>query len=80
MATINTIDTYSIILIFQSPIAKFSPASVEVITDGNLANVDININLLGFIGNRPDTYTNKSFGVPGNKNNIRSIISIFLGF
>ena len=67
-------------LIFQSPIASLSPANVEVITDGNLANVEININFIGFIGSNPATYTNRSFGVPGIKNNISIISSIFFGF
>ena len=42
--------------------------------------MDITINLVGFIGNSPAMYTNKSFGVPGNKNSISIIISIFLGY
>ena len=45
-----------------------------------LNNVDININLIGFSGNNPATYTNKSLGVPGIINSIAIIISIFLGF
>ena len=53
---------------------------VDDITEGNLAKVDININLSGFIGNNAAIYTNKSFGVPGIKNNIIIIHSIFLGF
>lgn len=50
-------------LFFQSPLAKFAPANVDEITEGNLANVDISINLNGFIGNNPAIYTSKSFGV-----------------
>ena len=42
-------------------------------------NVEITINLHGFTGNNPAIYTNKSFGVPGNKNKINIIISTFLG-
>lgn len=59
-------------LIFQSPTASLSPTNVEIITDGNLANVEIKINFIGFIGNNTATYTNKSFGVPGIKNNTSS--------
>ena len=83
---INSIPTNIIViayaskLIFQSPFAKFAPTIVEDITDGNLANVEIHINLIGFNGNNPAIYTNKSFGVPGNINNMTMIISIFLGF
>ena len=57
-----------------------TPAIVDDITDGNLANVDINMNLSGFIGSKPPIYTNKSFGVPGIKNSIIIISSTFLGF
>ena len=46
----------------------FAPTIVEVITDGNLTSVAININLNGFTGKSPPIYTNKSFGVPGKKN------------
>lgn len=79
-ATATTITPYNKIPNFQSPTAIFAPANVDDITDGNLASVDITINLVGFIGNSPAMYTNKSFGVPGNKNSINIIISIFLGF
>lgn len=40
---------------------------------------EISINLSGLIGNKPAIYTNKSFGVPGIRNRINIIISIFLG-
>ena len=42
--TINNTAPYKIILIFQSPIAKFSPASVDERTEGILANVEIRTN------------------------------------
>ena len=58
----------------------FAPASVDVIIDGNLANVEIATNFDVFIGSNPPIYTNKSFGVPGIINNIINIYSIFLGF
>ena len=48
----------------------FAPASVDVIIDGNLANVEIATNFDAFIGSNPPIYTNKSFGVPGIINNI----------
>ena len=80
IATAITIIAYKIIPNFQSPTAIFAPAKVYDITDGNLANVDISMNLDGFIGNNPAIYTNRSLGVPGNKNSINIIISIFLGF
>ena len=57
-----------------------SPANVEVIIDGNLANVDIKTNLTGFNGNNPAKYTSKSLGVPGIKNKMNIINSIFFGF
>ena len=80
MATINNIAAYINILIFQSPTASCEPARVDVTTEGNLANVEIKINICGFIGNNPDTYTSKSLGVPGIKNNTNIIISIPAGF
>ena len=55
------------------------PANVDDITDGNLANVEISINLSGFNGSNPAIYTIKSFGVPGIKNNINIMNSILLG-
>ncbi len=42
-----------IILIFKLPSTIFAPASVEDITDGILARVDMAINLKGFIGSNP---------------------------
>src|SRR5690625_225407 len=71
---------YIIILIFQFPVAMFAPANVEDIIDGVLASVDIIINLTGCTGNKPDIYTSKSLGVPGNRNNINIIFSILFGF
>ena len=59
------------------PPNKLLPAIVDEIIDGNLNNVAISINLLYFIGNSPPIYTNKSFGVPGIKNNNIITISIF---
>ena len=78
--TIIKVAAYIIMLNFQSPATKLSPANVDDITDGNLANVEISINLSGFRGSNPAIYTSKSFGVPGIKNNINIIHSIFLGF
>ena len=77
--TIN-VTTYAIIDTCMFPLNIFSPAIVDEITDGSLANVDIKTNRYGFIGKSPAMYTNKSFGVPGIKNNINIIHSIFLGF
>ena len=76
---INVI-TYTNILIFQFPSDILLPAIVDDIIDGNLQNVAININFIGFIGNRPPIYVNKSFGVPTIKNNIISNFSIFFEF
>lgn len=55
------------------------PNNVSAIIAGILANVDININLIELTGSKPAIYTNKSFGVPGNKKSIRKILSNFLG-
>ena len=57
----STIAKYITMLFFQSPTAKFAPASVDDITDGNLANVDISINSVGFIGSNAAIYVSKSF-------------------
>ena len=80
MPTNKNVMAYIARLIFQSPLIKLSPANVEDTTEGNLAKVDISINLSGFIGNNPAIYTSKSFGVPGTINNIIIIHSIFFGF
>ena len=72
-ATIANVTPYIIKLSFQFPFSKLAPANVEDITDGNLANVDISINSVGFIGSNAAIYVSKSFGVPGIKNNIKSI-------
>lgn len=71
---------YVIIITVQFPTTKLLPAIVEEIIDGNLAKVDISRNFTGFIGNSPAKYTNRSFGVPGMKNNMNSIVYTFLGF
>ena len=76
--TIVKVIAYAISPIFKSPFAIFAPAIVDEITEGNLANVDISMNLIGFSGNKPATYTNKSYGVPGIINSIAIISSIFL--
>ena len=73
-ATIN-VTKYINKLNFQFPLEIFAPTIVEVITEGNLAKVEININLDGFIGKSPPIYTNKSFGVAGRKNRINKINS-----
>ena len=49
----STIAKYITMLFFQSPTAKFAPASVDDITDGNLANTDISTNFTGLIGFSP---------------------------
>ncbi len=74
------VTAYAAILNFILPSTIPAPAIVDDITDGNLANVDIKINLNGFIGSKPPIYTNKSLGVPGIKNSIIKIISTFFGF
>ena len=66
--TTNVI-TYANILTCHFPCNSLSPAIVDDIIDGNLSSVDIAKNLDVFIGNSPPIYTNKSFGVPGIKNN-----------
>ncbi len=71
---------YVTIITVQFPTTRLLPAIVEEIIDGNLAKVDISKNFTGFIGKSPAKYTNKSFGVPGMKNNINNIVYIFLGF
>lgn len=53
-----------------------APASVEDITDGILASVDITRNLDIFIGSNPAIYVNKSLGVPG----IKIILPLFFLF
>lgn len=53
------------------------PNNVNAIIAGILASVDININFVELTGNSPPIYTNKSFGVPGNKKSIKKIISNF---
>ena len=80
MPVIINVTKSTIALISHFPTDILAPASVDEITDGNLTNVDININLIGFIGNKPPKYTIKSFGVPGMKNNIQTKISIVLVF
>ena len=80
IAVIRNVTPYAITLVFIFPTTMLEPAMVDDITDGNLANVEISINLNGFIGSSPPIYTNKSFGVPGIKNSIIIIISTFLGF
>ena len=66
--------TYANILTCHFPCNSLSPAIVDDITDGSLTNVDISMNFNGLIGSRPPIYTNKSFGVPGIKNNIGGLI------
>lgn len=56
------------------------PKRVNASIAGILAIVEIKINLIEFTGSNPPIYTNKSFGVPGNKNRIKKIISSLLGF
>ena len=71
---------YTIILTFQFPCEKYCPTIVEEIIEGNLQNVAIAINLVGFIGNNAPKYVNKSFGVPTIAKHIANINSRFLGF
>ena len=66
--------------LFQFPVTIWAPANVEVTIDGILAIVEIIINLHIFIGHNPAIYVKKSLGVPGIKNNIKKINSIFWGF
>ena len=53
IAVIINVTTYEIMLIFIFPFTIPAPATVDEITEGNLANVDISINLNGFIGSKP---------------------------
>ena len=53
---------------------------VDEIIDGNRSNVAIAINLDDLIGNMAPIYTNRSFGVPGNKNSSIITISIVFSF
>ena len=64
----------------QFPESKLEPASVEDITEGNLAIVEIKINSNGLIGSSAAIYVNRSFGVPGIKNKIKIINLIVFGF
>ena len=47
---IKNVAIYTIILNLILPFKILAPLNVDVITDGNLANVDIMMNLTGFIG------------------------------
>lgn len=76
---IEKVMTYVIKIIIQFPYSILLPTIVEDIIDGNLANVDINKNSIGFIGSNPPIYTNISFGSPGIKNDKNSnILILFL--
>ena len=78
IAVITNVIANTVIIISQLPSKILFPITVDVIIDGNLANVEINIKCNGFTGKIPPIYTNKSFGVPGIKNSIKNIISNFL--
>ena len=75
---IKNVATYTDIITFQFPSTRLLPAIVDDIIEGNLANVDISKNFSVFIGNNPPMYVNKSFGVPGIKNKMNKVISIYL--
>ena len=74
--TINSLTNFSG-AICHFPCNSLFPAIVDDIIDGNLSSVAIAKNLDAFIGNNPPIYTNKSFGVPGIKNNNAITVSIF---
>ena len=74
-AAIKNVITYVATTTAQFPAIKLLPAIVDDTIEGNLANVEMSKNFIGFIGNNPPIYTNKSFGVPGIKNSTNSIIS-----